>query len=366
MKYRFSRYFGAAEKASRHNSMTEGSSLTSWLLGAAYTGGTLCAGALLLLYVYQDRLLYFPTIPGASKFTKDNPRGDILKQVASHSDSLVLTRLVVVMLVAFVLVGYRHPGEFAIDYEDLMIPSKDGVHVHAWLMKQPDLGTRPTLIFFHGNAGSKLELTGSSGGADIGYRLPNAVQLYRKVGVNVLLVDYRGFGHSEGDPTEQGLKMDAEVAAVILENTFLSISAMVDALMPFLTYVKPLVLRLDWNSEQAIQKLPHPILFIAGLQDELVPHFHMERLRDLATSSRRAVWYPVPGGTHNDSWLRGGDKYFAEMRRFLDALGGQTTCLVEESVENGVASLAEENAIPTMLRQPLINTLHKAQKPKAE
>lgn len=47
--------------------------------------------------------------------------------------------------------------------------------------------------------------------ADIGYRLPNAVQLFRKVGVNVLLVDYRGFGHSEGDATEEGLKLDAEV-----------------------------------------------------------------------------------------------------------------------------------------------------------
>lgn len=46
---------------------------------------------------------------------------------------------------------------------------------------------------------------------DIGYRLPNAVQLYRKVGANVLLVDYRGFGHSEGEPSEKGLKVDAEV-----------------------------------------------------------------------------------------------------------------------------------------------------------
>lgn len=46
---------------------------------------------------------------------------------------------------------------------------------------------------------------------DIGYRLPNAVQLYRKVGANVLLVDYRGFGHSDGDPSEKGLKLDAEV-----------------------------------------------------------------------------------------------------------------------------------------------------------
>jgi alpha/beta superfamily hydrolase len=46
---------------------------------------------------------------------------------------------------------------------------------------------------------------------DIGYRLPNAVQLFRKVGVNILLVDYRGFGHSEGEPSEDGIKLDAEV-----------------------------------------------------------------------------------------------------------------------------------------------------------
>ncbi|KAG6602927.1 putative serine protease family S09X [Phytophthora cinnamomi] len=341
--------------------MTESSSFTSWLLGAAYTGGTLCVGALFLLYMFQERLLYFPTIPGASKFTKDNPP------------------------------GYRHPGEFGIDYEDLMIRCKDGVSINAWLMKQKDHSIRPTLIFFHGNAGN------------IGYRLPNAVQLFRKVGVNVLLVDYRGFGHSEGDPTEEGLKLDAEaaldamyartdidtsklvvfgrslggavsvyladiepskVAAVILENTFLSISAIVDVLMPFLTYVKPLVLRMHWDSEKTIQRLKQPILFIAGLHDELVPHSHMQQLRALATSSQRTVWFPVPGGTHNDSWLRGGDKYFSELRQFLEALGGATTCLAsgdESSSEEGAAP--EENAIPVMYQQPLFSSL---QKPKTE
>ncbi|ETM01024.1 hypothetical protein L917_02332 [Phytophthora nicotianae] len=361
--------------------MTESSSLTSWLLSAAYTGGTLCVGALLLLYMYQDRLLYFPTIPGASKFTKDNPP------------------------------GYRHPGEFSIDYEDLMIPCKDGVKINAWLMKQKEHTTRPTLIFFHGNAGSELIarillhsvktliLTIGLLAVDIGYRLPNAVQLFQKVGVNVLLVDYRGFGHSEGTPSEEGIKLDAEavldamhartdidssklvafgrslggavsvylaekepsrVAAVVLENTFLSISAMVDALMPFLSYVKPLVLRMDWNNERAIQKIKQPILFIAGMQDELVPHSHMEKLRSLAASSQRVVWFPVPGGTHNDSWLRGGDKYYSELRQFLDALGGDTTCLAsDESSDENVSPPQEENAIPNMLQQPLLSSLKK-------
>jgi dipeptidyl aminopeptidase/acylaminoacyl peptidase len=55
--------------------------------------------------------------------------------------------------------GYRHPGEFSIDYEDLMIPCKDGVKINAWLMKQRDFSTRPTLIFFHGNAGSESTAT---------------------------------------------------------------------------------------------------------------------------------------------------------------------------------------------------------------
>ncbi|KAG1689567.1 hypothetical protein DVH05_020317 [Phytophthora capsici] len=340
--------------------MSANSSLTSWLLSAAYTGGTICVGALFLLYMYQDRLLYFPTIPGASKFTKDNPP------------------------------GYRNPGEFSIDYEDLMIPCKDGVKVNAWLMKQKEHTTRPTLLFFHGNAGN------------IGYRLPNAVQLFRKVGVNILLVDYRGFGHSEGHPSEDGIKLDAEaaidamysrtdidpsklvvfgrslggavsvylaekepsrVAAVVLENTFLSISAMVDALMPFLSYVKPLVLRMDWNNELSIQKLKQPILFIAGLEDELVPHFHMERLRSLATSSQRVVWFPVPGGTHNDSWLRGGEKYYTELRQFLDALSSDSTCLASESSDEDVIPPVEENAIPNMLQQPLLSSL---QKPKTQ
>ena len=121
-------------------------SLTSWLVGATYTGGALCVGALFLLYMYQDWLLYFPTIPGTSKFTTDNPPGVCNKSQCclphSGPNALLLT-------------GYRHPGEFSIDYEDLMISCKDGVKINAWLMKQKDHATRPTLIFFHGNAGSE-------------------------------------------------------------------------------------------------------------------------------------------------------------------------------------------------------------------
>lgn len=59
---------------------------SGWLLNALYASGTLCAGALMLLYVYQDRLLYFPTIPGASKFTRDNPQGAFARLRSQRKD----------------------------------------------------------------------------------------------------------------------------------------------------------------------------------------------------------------------------------------------------------------------------------------
>lgn len=59
---------------------------SGWLLNAAYAGGSLCAGALLLLYAFQDKLLYFPTIPGASKLTRDNPMGTCMRaRCVAHS-----------------------------------------------------------------------------------------------------------------------------------------------------------------------------------------------------------------------------------------------------------------------------------------
>ena len=52
--------------------------------------------------------------------------------------------------------------------------------------------------------------------------------------------------------------------AVIVENTFLSVSHMVDEIFPWLSRVKWLVLWLKWNSEESIRRLTRPVLFISG------------------------------------------------------------------------------------------------------
>lgn len=153
---------------------------------------------------------------------------------------------------------------------------------------------------------------------------------------------------------------------MILENTFLSISSMVDSLMPFLSYVKPIVLRIDWNNERAIQKVTHPILFVAGVQDELVPHHHMKTLHRLAVSSKRAVWFEVRNGTHNDTWVRGGDRYFDALRAFLDSVVATRASTCASPASSDEPMTATEGSIPNMMQQPLVNTLHRIQKPKDE
>ena len=96
--------------------------------------------------------------------------------------------------------GYRNPREFGLPYEDVYITTKDKVKLHAWFVKANPASPKlcRTLIFFHENAGN------------IGTRIPNIDILVKRLYTNVLIVAYRGYSNSEGTPSEDGLRMDAE------------------------------------------------------------------------------------------------------------------------------------------------------------
>lgn len=94
--------------------------------------------------------------------------------------------------------GYRNPNELGMEYEDIYFETKDKVKINAWFVKSHP-GAR-TIIFFHGNAGN------------IGTRLPNIEVLVKDLRCNVLIVAYRGYSNSEGSPSEDGLKLDAEAS----------------------------------------------------------------------------------------------------------------------------------------------------------
>eukprot|EP01027_Heterolobosea_sp_BB2_P016102 GEZU01022965.1.p1 GENE.GEZU01022965.1~~GEZU01022965.1.p1 ORF type:complete len:186 (-),score=33.34 GEZU01022965.1:6-563(-) len=94
------------------------------------------------------------------------------------------------------------PSRFNLPFEDIWLRTKDGVKIHCWFIKQQheNAHNAPTIIYFHGNAGN------------ISHRLPHVKNLFNATGCNILQVSYRGYGMSEGEPTEQGLKYDADAA----------------------------------------------------------------------------------------------------------------------------------------------------------
>ena len=297
---------------------------STWLSNLIWTGGSLLTLGLGALYYFQDQLLYHPSIPGMPKTPRENPP------------------------------GYRSPADHGIhDYEEHFIKTDDGATIHAWLLLHPNSLSLPTIVYFHGNAGN------------MGFRLPHGSNLFKQCRVNVLLMDYRGYGSSKGTPSEDGLLSDGravlaalqahprvasdlivlygkslggavalavaeerpdDVLALVLENTFLSIPAMVDVLMPFVKIFKGLILRIGWHSDRRVALLSQPMLFLSGLNDELVPPAHMRELKERAMKSVWTQLYTVADGTHNDTWHRGGIAYYRTYRDFI----GKVMELVEE------------------------------------
>lgn len=94
------------------------------------------------------------------------------------------------------------PSSFNLPYENVTTKTSDGVQIQMYFIYQPKERQckSPTIIFFHGNAGN------------MGHRLQNCVGLYHSLHCNILLVEYRGYGLSEGVPSEEGLYLDAKAS----------------------------------------------------------------------------------------------------------------------------------------------------------
>jgi len=286
---------------------------------AVLAGGFLLCAVVFALYRFQEKMLYQPRPLGRCITPADNPE------------------------------GYRHPGELGLFYEELLLVTRDGLRLQAWFIRPNDpveVLQRTTLIFFHENAGN------------MGFRLPNFKLLYDSLGLNIFVVSYRGYGASEGEPSEEGMLIDAETAwkfitnrpdvnphriivfgrslggavavalaanhateilALIIENTFSSISDLVDHIFPLLTILKDYILRLEWSTKTRIPLATCPILFLSGLQDEVVPPSMMRQLYSVARSSTKKI-VTFPGGSHNETWLQCQDSYILAISTFLKSL----------------------------------------------
>ncbi|KAG8341268.1 Bem46-like serine peptidase [Trypanosoma vivax] len=217
----------------------------------------------------------------------------------------------------------------------------------AYSMTGYSVQPRFVILYFHGNAGN------------VGHRIPIAALLTSQLQCVVLMMDYRGFGHSDSvAPTEEGLRLDAQacldylclhphipsnriyvmgvslggavaihlatqaanvdrIAGVIVENSFTSISDMsselartiVSLTFPrytaflmfiFYYYLRPLCLYIGWRSIDLVQRVQAPILFLSGLKDEIVPPVQMQQLFSKASGAKKKKMVVFEDGMHND------------------------------------------------------------------
>ena len=229
------------------------------------------------------------------------------------------------------------PEDWGLAYEDVALQTSDGLTLHGWFI--PHTGARKTLLLFHGNAGN------------ISHRR-DSIAIYHRLGVNVFIFDYRGYGRSDGKPGEAGLYHDARSAwryltqsramrpqdiilfgrslggavaaklatevpagALILESTFSSARDLARALLPLQSHLVPL--RFDFNTTAHVRQIKIPLLIIHSPEDEIIPYRLGENIYRAANEPKSLF---KTRGDHNNGFLLSQPAYEHALGEFISTL----------------------------------------------
>ncbi len=242
-------------------------------------------------------------------------------------------------MIYFPMAHVPAPGEGGLTrFEPVRFATDDGIELSAWFLPVERPSPPTTVIVFNGNAGNRA------------HRVELAEALERH-GLQVLLVDYRGYGGNPGVPSERGLAADSRAAraylasrrdvdasrlvyfgeslgaavavglasehppaALILRSPFTSMTDVGQHHYPFLPV--RLLLRDRFPSFDRIRRIRSPLLVIAGDRDRIVPIEQSRRLYDAAADPKELL--VVAGADHNDSELLAGDEMIGTIVRFLE------------------------------------------------
>jgi uncharacterized protein len=231
------------------------------------------------------------------------------------------------------------PSDVGLAYENLYLTTEDGVRINAWYVPRP--GSDTMILWFHGNAGN------------LSSRVESVLLFHRNLEANILILDYRQYGKSEGRISEAGTYLDAtaafdylaeragvdqgrlivfgqslgsavavelatrrRVSGLILEAPFTSIRDMARSSVPWLPLGPLLSIRYDSLSK--IGRIGAPLLVLHGNRDRVVPYDQGRRIYDAAPDPK--VFYTIPGAGHNDTLAVGGRAYFDAIRTFITDL----------------------------------------------
>jgi fermentation-respiration switch protein FrsA (DUF1100 family) len=202
---------------------------------------------------------------------------------------------------------HETPADWGLEYEDASFKTEDGVQLHGWYIPQHD--SKQVLLFFHGNAGN------------ISHRRAS-IEIFHRLGVNVLIIDYRGYGKSEGTQSENGLYKDGAAAwsfltekkgfapgdiiifgrslggvvaahlaakvqarGVILESTLSSARDFAQRVFWLLS--KLVVMRYNWNAAEYVSRINYPVLVLHSPDDDIMPFSLGEKVFEAANEPKQ-------------------------------------------------------------------------------
>lgn len=227
------------------------------------------------------------------------------------------------------------PDNEGLSYESVFLTTSDSVKLHGWFI--PAKSERGVVLFFHGNAGN------------ISHRL-DSLKIFNGLGLTTLIIDYRGYGRSEGSISEHGMYLDGEAAwnyltenkripsekiiifgrslgaavaahtaarkkpgGLILESAFTSVVDMGASLYPYIPV--RLLSRYEYDIKKTLPAVSCPVLIIHSPFDELVDIENGLKLYEIARAPKEML--RIRGG-HNDGFLVSGKSYIDGLDGFIE------------------------------------------------
>ncbi|MFH1727556.1 MAG: alpha/beta hydrolase [Pseudomonadota bacterium] len=232
---------------------------------------------------------------------------------------------------------HASPEVRGLHFEDVFIETSDNIKIHGWYIPSPN--SRKTLLFFHGNAGN------------ISHRL-ESIEIFHNLNLNVLIIDYRAYGKSEGSISEKGTYLDAQAAwdflindkklksediilfgrslggavasylavknnasSIIIESSFVSVNEIAKDIYFFLPI--SLLSRFKYNTLKYIESLKCPKLIIHSPDDEIIPFKHGKKLFEKAPDPK--IFLKITG-CHNYGFMNSKKQYIEGLKKFLSNL----------------------------------------------
>lgn len=228
------------------------------------------------------------------------------------------------------------PASADVEYEEIYINTPDGEKLHGYYLPYKEK-TKKTILYLHGNADN------------VSSWYTACIEIQKRVPVNALIVDYRGYGKSTGSPTRQGVIVDAismykyltdrgftskdisiygrsiggaiglelaskeKVKSIVLQSSFTSVKDIAKDIYPI--FPQFIILNDLLNSAELIKKINIPILISHGTNDEIVPVKHSYKLYELANEPKKLIL--LEGARHNDVASFFNEEYFTALKELF-------------------------------------------------